>query len=151
MDQFLHINFKDKAKFEKWVGGLSDENKKKASHTIVNAVSRMERRAKYFAPKDDGFLRSSIYSEFGRATFGQVLGGAVYTTKLYAPYAEWGTGTYAGRYLGSRPQEEKDYASNWWTRKQHRGMRGTPYLMPAYYMAIKEVEMQLKDMGFEKK
>jgi hypothetical protein len=142
---FLHTNI-DKNAFSKWVGKLSQENRDKCSNIIKASITTLERRAKNDAPSDDGILRAKIASEYGRETFGNIFGGAVYTHVFYAPYVEWGTGDSAVIHPADR-----EYASEWWTHKKHKGMKRHPYLMDNFRLTVYELKAQLKNMGFEEK
>lgn len=67
--------------------------------TFQKAVLLLTRDAKLKSPVDTGRLRSSITGEvFTRsALFGHILTGVAGTNVKYAPYMEFGTGTFVGR------------------------------------------------------
>lgn len=62
----------------------------------------------------------------------------VYTETDMAAYIEFGTGDFASRYLGSKPQEMKDDAMLFF--KTGKGtMKESPYLFPAFYRYKDEI------------
>lgn len=69
--------------------------------SMVNAMRRasivIERDAKRFAPVDTGRLRSSITHAVRVGGFPPVLQGVVGSNVKYAPYMEFGTGTFVGK------------------------------------------------------
>lgn len=98
---------------------------------LQQACLKLERSAKYRAPKDTGALRRSITSEVSGLT------GKVFTPLEYAPYVEYGTGLFAEK--GGR----KDVP--WWYRddegKLHKtsGQHPHPFMRPALEAHRKEI------------
>lgn len=80
------------------------------------------------APKGNGELRRSLKYKIDDS--GEDLNGVVYSTLLYAPYVEFGTGLFAANGDGRKdvPWHYKDEKGNWHTTS---GMPPQPYLYPA--------------------
>ena len=104
-----------------------------AQKGLQRACALVERAAKEKAPKGAGDLRRSIKSEVND------LEGIVYSTLLYAPYVEYGTGLFAEGEGGGRtdvPWHYQDDEGNWHTTS---GMKPQPYMNPALNESREEV------------
>ena len=85
---------------------------------MVNAMARatvtLERSAKKNSPVDTGRLRSSIsHAEFSTGFPSPKLVGIVGTNVTYAPFMEFGTGTFAGK----SPHRPPASALSRWARR----------------------------------
>lgn len=88
--------------------------------TFQKAVLLLTRDAKIKSPVDTGRLRSSITGEvFTRsALFGHTLTGIAGTNVKYAPYMEFGTGTFTdGEKLHGRPHKVPPKYLKEWARR----------------------------------
>lgn len=99
---------------------------------IKNALGQscaiVERAAKQKAPKGTGELRNAIKSRVDEQE-GEIV-GVVYSTLLYAPYVEYGTGLFAENGNGRKdvPWVYKDDKGEWHSTS---GMPPAPYMRPA--------------------
>mgnify|MGYP002512598877 CR=1 FL=1 len=105
-----------------------------AQKGLQRASALVERAAKEKAKKGrTGELRRSIKSEVNG------LEGIVYSTLLYAPYVEYGTGLFAEGEGGGRtdvPWRYQDDEGNWHTTS---GMKPQPFMKPALNESREEV------------
>jgi hypothetical protein len=131
----------EQAKFKAWTNQLAQDNKIKCKVIIQNAVLKIDRNAKMFAPVNLSFLKSSIHPRFNS----DGMGGEVYTGRKYAPYVEFGTGTKV-----VAPADVAAYAMTFKGKglRKHN-QRAQPYLFPAWRLAQKEMIKKLNDMGFK--
>lgn len=91
--------------------------------SLGKACALIEKAAKQKAPKGNGELRRSITSSVSG------LEGTVFTSLLYAPYVEYGTGLFAEK--GGRkdvPWSYKDDKGEWHSTS---GMKPQPFFRPA--------------------
>jgi hypothetical protein len=135
--------------FKKWVYKQKSENMAQCRALIVNTLQSTGRYAKMAAPVDKGFLRGKMRVNIGH----EELGGSVEFGTNYAPYQEFGTGKYVFKNYSqyNRALEGlEDYASQF----KGKGLRKVniypqPFLFPAFAIAVRNMMLKLKNMGFE--
>ena len=104
-----------------------------AEKGLQRAAALVARAAIEKAPKDTGELRRSITSKV------EDLKGVVYTTLLYAPYIEYGTGLFAEGEGGGRQDVPWNYQDDQGEWHSTSGMKARPYMNPALAESREEV------------
>lgn len=104
-----------------------------AEKGLQKASALVARAAIEKAPKDTGELRRSITSKV------EDLKGVVYTTLLYAPYIEYGTGLFAEGEGGGRQDVPWNYQDDEGEWHSTSGMKARPYMNPALVESREEI------------
>lgn len=118
---------KDKSDF------VSNEIKATAYEIAAEAQQNLTGRA-----VDLGALRGSV--RVGTVT---KFDATVHVDAYYAAYVEFGTGSYAARYLSTQPKEIRDYAKQFFVNGKGY-MPATPFFFPAVYKHYSKLIERLK-------
>jgi HK97 gp10 family phage protein len=138
-------------KIDLWGG----KTKNALTNALVRGAQKIERQAKINAPKDTGLLSNSIQTGQIESEGENVLSIKVGATVKYAPGVENGTSPHTS----SEGSEDFIYSITLWGQRkgmtegqiyeliQHIRRNGTkphPFLGPAYYSLIKEIQSDIE-------
>lgn len=142
----IHLPAKELIKYRTWTNFLSKDQEMRVKVLVVKSGELMVRWAKERTPVNKrvgqgGYLRANNRVRY--ASDG--MGLRFFNTMKYAPYVEWGTGRKA-----NVPPEYRDLAQEWWTHKDHAGMKPKPYFFQAYERVYKAFISEIEKMGFKK-
>ncbi len=142
----------ERLKFKRWLESQSEKTRRECQTLIHRTAFDIKRRAKMFAPVNDGFLKSSINTPINGNRMGATIEAGGQSKKgmwvKYAPYVEFGTGT--GVIVPDDPQGLKLYAFQFkGAGKRKVNNRAQPYFFPAVRISINEMIVRLNQMGFK--
>lgn len=123
----MKVNIQGISKAVKDLQKVQKTTSDKLRDQIRVSTINVERNAKKRVPVDNGILRSSLRTRFGK------LDADVYTELFYAPFVEFGTGTkvFQDPEGFTFSQEMKDYASQF-RRGAGRNVQARPFLFPSW-------------------
>lgn len=101
----------------------------------AESISRVPKKLSKLA----GSAEKTVTDLTGTVSYG---GGGV----DYAPYVEFGTGSFASQYLSGMPKEIKSYALTFYVNGQGK-MPSQPYLIPAFLKYRKQFLKDMKDIA----
>jgi hypothetical protein len=110
---------------------------------MERTILKINHLARAFAPRDTNFLAGAYRWRLSS----DKLSGEVVNLEHYAPYVEFGTGRHAARFTALNP-DIADYAMTFFVNgKGHT--RAQPSLFPAVRIAVREMYVKLRQMGFK--
>lgn len=144
--KFLNITIPpaEQKKYEQWVKRQTKENKVQCQNLMVGTIMKIAHLAISFAPTGKG---AAIKNSYRKLFSGDKLSGAVYNIRHYAPYVEFGTGRYAAKFTAMNP-DIKEYAMTFFVSGKGR-TKAQPSLFPAVRIAVREMYVKLRQMGFK--
>jgi len=116
---------------------LSNKIQAELIGAMTEAALNIETNAKMDCPVHMGVLRASIHTE--KVTEEDAIGFKIGSYLPYAPYVEFGTGTFV-----SVPAGYEDFALQFKGKKEVVGMNAQPYLLPNFEMQVEILKNKLQ-------
>jgi hypothetical protein len=149
MSDFITVRLpeRERERFKAWLSQQKEETKRECQNLMMITLYNIDRNAKSFAPRNTGFLASSIHPKINADKLGGSVGA--YDEKggrYYAPYVGFGTG--AGVVT---PVDVADYAITFKGKGVRKvNTRAQPYLFPAVRIEQQKMFDKLEQMGFKR-